>query len=82
MKNKSYKNGFAIKILSMSVAQFLLFGCVLIVIAGSSLRAGMQTENVNGLESIARTVQVAYNNLDNGDYLLNESNELLKGMNY
>ena len=79
MENKTYKNGFAKKILSMSVIQFLLFGCVIIAVAMNSLRSGMQAENVDGLESIARTIQVAFNNLDDGDYFLNESNELLKG---
>ncbi len=63
----------------MSVIQFLLFACVLIVVAATSLRSGMQSENVKGLESIARTVGVAYNNLDSGDYSLDENNELLKG---
>ncbi len=79
MENKSYKNGFALKILGMSIIQFVILATILNFSAGTSMRSGMQTESVDGLEGIARIVQVAYNNLDNGDYSLNESNQLLKG---
>ena len=79
MNKKSYKNGFATKILAMSIVQFALLATILNVAAGTSLRSGMQSESVKGLESIARIVHAAYNNLDDGDYSLNENNELSKG---
>lgn len=79
MKNKSYKNGFAKKILGMSMIQFILFSAVLIFVSVTSLTSGMRTEAVDGLEGIAKTLQVVFNNMDNGDYSINENDQLIKG---
>lgn len=79
MKIKEYKNGFAKKLLGMSVIQYLIASAVLIVIASINLISGMRSEAVDGLESMAKTVKVTLDAMDTGDYAINESNELIKG---
>jgi methyl-accepting chemotaxis protein len=79
MKIKEHKNGFAKKLLGMSVIQYLIASAVLIVIASINLTSGMQSESVDGLESMAKTLKVTFDTMDTGDYTINASNELLKG---
>lgn len=76
---KNYKNGFAKKLLGMSVIQYILSSGLIIVIACICLISGMRFEAMEGLESMAKTVQIAFNAMDTGDYVINESNELIKG---
>lgn len=79
MKEREHKNGFAKKILSMTVMQYLITAGVLIVIAIICLVSGMRSEAIYGLEDMAQTIQITFNAMDAGDYAINENNELIKG---
>lgn len=79
MKKRNHKNGFAKKLLGMSVIQYIISSGLLIIIASICLISGMRLEAMEGLESMAKTVQIAFNAMDTGDYAINESNELIKG---
>lgn len=79
MEKKRNKDVFAKKLLGMSVMQYVLSSGLLIIIASLCLISGMRSEAVDGLESMAKTVRIAFDAMDPGDYVVNESNELLKG---
>ncbi len=79
MKTKEHKNGFAKKLMGMSVIQYLIASTVLIFIAGFNLTSGMRSESIDGLENMAKTIQITFNTMDTGDYSINASNELIKG---
>ncbi|WP_310602396.1 methyl-accepting chemotaxis protein [Anaerosporobacter sp.] len=79
MGKKERKNVFAKKLLGMSVIQFVLSATVLIIIASICLMSGMRSEAIDGLKKMAKTIQIAYNTMDSGDYYVNEDKELVKG---
>lgn len=79
MKKKDCKNGFAKKLLAMFIIQGIITMGVIIVIASSYLVSGMRTEAIYGLHNVAKTVQVAFNTMDYGDYSISENNDLNKG---
>lgn len=78
MKTKKDK-GFAKKIVILSTVQFIIVAAVVIVITCLNMIAGMRAQAINGLESMAQSIQIAFNNLDQGDYYLNDDNQLMKG---
>nr|WP_294492684.1 cache domain-containing protein [uncultured Anaerosporobacter sp.] len=79
MKKRNHKNGFAKKLLGMSVLQYIVSSGVLIIIASICLISGMRSEAIDGLESMAKTIQITFNSMDTGDYAINQGNELIKG---
>ncbi len=78
MKTKKDK-GFAKKIVTLSIIQFIIVAAVVIVITCLNMIAGMRAQAISGLESMAQSIQIAFNNLDQGDYYLNDDNQLMKG---
>ena len=78
MKTKKDK-GFAKKIVTLSMVQFIIVAAVVIVITCLNMIAGMRAQAISGLESMAQSIQIAFNTLDKGDYYLNDENQLMKG---
>lgn len=79
MKKRAHRNGFAKKLLGMSVLQYILSSGLLIVIASICLVSGMRLEAIDGLASMAKTIRITFDSMDTGDYAINEGNELIKG---
>lgn len=68
-----------VKLLAMAILPLIVLGAVCIVAASSSLRSGLQDEALERVKATCVAVKAAYNNISDGDYTLNENNELLKG---
>ena len=77
-KNKKFKIGLALKLLSVTIVPMILIVVILTIVAILSLSSGMKAEVMNGLENLAISVLASYDNLDSGDYVLAGDN-LMKG---
>lgn len=77
---KEGKKGLSMKarLLVMATLSATVISVVLMVFANYSLRDGLHTEALDGLEMLAHAVKGGYGNLD-GDYYLDENNNLWKG---
>lgn len=67
------------KILGISIVPTLIMGIVLTLVGIRGIREGMQEEVFNALEAITTSVSAAYSAVDEGDYSLSASGELMKG---
>lgn len=67
------------KLLCLSILPTVILGVVISIYAAVSFIDGMQQEFLSGLRNTAVSIRAAYNALDEGEYALNENNELVKG---
>lgn len=75
------KKGFSLmsRLLCLSIIPTVLLGVVIAVYAAGSIVSGMQQEFLEGLRNTAVSIRAAYNSMDEGEYALNEKEELVKG---
>lgn len=78
-KKKSLFTSIIIQLLAMALVPLVVLGAVCIAVSGNSLRNGLQEESLTQLKATCTAVRAAYGNISDGDYFLNESNELMKG---
>lgn len=75
----NFFRSIVVKLLTMAILPLIVLGVVCIVSAASSLRSGLQDEALERVKATCIAVKAAYNNMNDGDYTLNENNELLRG---
>ena len=77
-KGNPFKS-IVVKLLMMAILPLVILGAVCVVVASSSLRSGLREEALERVKATCIAVKGAYSNINEGDYTLNENNELLKG---
>lgn len=78
-KKSSLFTSIIIQLLAMAVIPLIVLGVVCIIVAGGSLRDGLQEEAITQMKAICIAAKAAYDNINDGEYYLNENNELMKG---
>lgn len=78
---KKEKKGFSLmqRLLCLSMIPTVILGALIAIYAAGSLVDGMQDEFLSGLRSTAVSIRSAYSALDEGEYVLNEVGDLVKG---
>ena len=67
-----------VKLILLAVIPVVLTGGIVTFVGVNSLKDGMGTEKLEALNAVAKSVQAAYEALDDGDYYLDGDN-LMKG---
>jgi len=67
-----------VKLVLLAVVPVLLTGGIVTIVGANSLKDGMGTEKLEALTAVAKSVQAAYEALDDGEYYLDGDN-LMKG---
>lgn len=78
-KKKSFFSSIIIQLLAMALVPLIVLGVVCVIVSGKNLREGMQEEALSQMRAICVATEAAYGNIDEGDYFLNENDELMKG---
>ena len=78
-KKSSLFTSIILQLLAMALIPLVVLGIVCIVTAGSSLRDGLQEEALAQMKATCVAAKAAYDNINDGDYVLNENQELMKG---
>lgn len=78
-KKKSFFSSIILQLLAMALVPLVLLGVVCVVVSGKNLREGLQEEALSQMRAICVATKAAYGNIDEGDYFLNENDELMKG---
>ncbi len=78
-KKSSLFTSIILQLLAMALIPLIVLGIVCIVTAGSSLRDGLQEEALAQMKATCVAAKAAYDNINDGDYVLNENQELMKG---
>lgn len=63
----------------MALIPLIILGVVCIAVAGNSLREGLQEKALTQMKATCVAAKAAYDNINDGEYFLNENNELMKG---
>lgn len=79
METDKRKISIAMKLIGMSVLPVVILGIVLTVYGQVNLKKCMKNEIYEGLKSVALAVQGAYDAAGNGDFILLESGNVIKG---
>lgn len=79
-KKTVLKTGIVMKLVAMSVLPVILLGIILTVSGQGNLRKGIKKEIYEGLKTAAFAVQGAYDAAGNGDFIMLESGNVIKGM--
>lgn len=72
-------HSFLTEQLLICIVPIILLVIILNVVASSNLKSGLQREAMNTLQATATAVKGSYMNLNDGDFVLNENGDLLKG---
>lgn len=72
-------HSFLTEQLLICIGPIILLVIILIVVASSNLKSGLQREAMNTLQATATAVKGSYINFNDGDFVLNENGDLLKG---
>lgn len=79
MENAEKKGmGIRVRLIAMAILPALIISVVLMLLANYSLTTGLSTQALGGLSLLAQAVKGGYDNMD-GDYRLDENNNLWKG---
>lgn len=78
-QKKSFFKSIIVQLLAMALIPLIILGGVCIVTAGRSLREGLQEEALTQLKATCVATKAAYDNINDGDYYLNENSDLMKG---
>lgn len=73
------KIGIAMKLIGMSVLPVVILGIILTVYGQATLKKSLKNEIYEGLKSVALAVQGAYDAAGNGDFIMLESGNVIKG---
>ncbi len=79
MKTGKRKISIAMKLIGMSVLPVVILGIILTVYGQANLKKSMKNEIYEGLKSVALAVQGAYDAAGNGDFIMLESGNVIKG---
>lgn len=81
MEEKKEKKQISIfiKLLAMVVLPCVVMGLSLNIMAGKSMEDGLCEEAIQGLKASAYTVREIYDNMDEGDFRMDEKGEVYKG---
>lgn len=79
METERRKISIAMKLIGMSVLPVVILGIVLTVYGQANLKKSMKNEIYEGLKSVALAVQGAYDAAGNGDFIMLESGNVIKG---
>ena len=88
MKGKNNKNsqktgiraGIVTRLAVISVLPVILLGIILTIAGQANLKNGIKKEIYEGLKTAAMVVQGAYDAAGNGDFVMLESGNVIKGM--
>lgn len=78
-KKSKVKIGIIMKLIGMSVLPVILLGIILTLYGQANLRKGLKDQIYEGLKSVALAVQGAYDAAGNGDFIMLESGNVIKG---
>ena len=78
-KKGSFFSSIVVKLLAMAILPLIALGAVCILVSASSLRDGLRDEALERVKATAIAARASYDNINDGDYELNEDNELMKG---
>lgn len=78
-KKSSLFTSVILQLLAMALIPLVVLGIVCIVVAGKSLREGLQEEALTQMKATCVAAKAAYDHINDGDYFLNENEELMKG---
>lgn len=79
MRVEKTKVSIAAKLIGMSVLPVVILGIILTVYGQSNLKKSLKKEIYEGLKSAALAVQGAYDAAGNGDFIMLESGNVIKG---
>lgn len=74
------KMSIVVKLISMSVLPVLVLGIVLSIYGQKALQSNLKKEVNNGLKSIAIAIDGSYDAAGEGDFIMLESGNIIKGM--
>ncbi len=80
--NKAKKRGihsFLTELLLVCIVPLLALMIIVISVASSNLKTGLQQEAMLTLQATVTAVKTAYVNLNDGDFMLNENGDFVKG---
>ncbi|WP_167955854.1 methyl-accepting chemotaxis protein [Anaerosporobacter faecicola] len=78
-KKKIHKKSFARKVFIVCFIQAFLLGTVLTVYGGNLIVKGIKKQAMEDLQSVAKSIETAYEEIAPGDYSLNDAGQLMKG---
>ncbi|MDE7322692.1 MAG: cache domain-containing protein [Lachnospiraceae bacterium] len=78
-KKRNLLTSIIIQLLALALVPLVILGAVCVIAAGKSLREGLQEEALTQMKATCVAAKAAYDNIDDGDYFLNENDELMKG---
>ncbi len=79
MAKKRGIHSFLTELLLICVAPLLLLMIIIISVASSNLKTGLQQEAMLTLQATVTAVKTAYVNLNDGDFMLDENGDFVKG---
>ncbi len=79
MKKEKRNISIAVKLIGMSVLPVVILGIILTIYGQSNLKKSLKKEIYEGLKSAALAVQGAYDAAGNGDFIMLESGNVIKG---
>lgn len=79
MKKERRNVSIAVKLIGMSVLPVVILGIILTIYGQSNLKKSLKKEIYEGLKSAALAVQGAYDAAGNGDFIMLESGNVIKG---
>lgn len=79
MKKRKARVGIVYKLIGMAALPVMILGIILSIYGSYALKSGLKSEIHEGLKSAAIAVQGAYDAAGNGDFVLLESGNVIKG---
>lgn len=74
------KISLLVRLVMVSVLPLVALTLVIVINATHSIKQGIQEEVIKGLRDEILCIKAAYDNLDPGDYYLNDSGKMMKGI--
>lgn len=78
-KQSGLKLGILAKILMVVIIPMVILAAITVIISVNSMTDGMKAEVMDGLKCLTTSVRSVYEHIDEGDFTVNDANELLKG---
>lgn len=76
---KQHRAGIVVRLISMSAVPLIVLGAVLSIYGQASLKRSLKSEIYDGLKSAAIAIEGAYDAAGEGDFILLQSGNILKG---
>ncbi len=78
-KKKIGIHSFLTELLLICIVPLVLLVCIIITVAASSMKEGLQQEAILTLQSTVTAVETSYVNLNDGDFYVDDSGNFMKG---